>query len=743
MRSFIMHSRYKMKPAAIIRGIINSKEITADLSFKYAQVCSKLLRDQQHAHEGRKIIINILDNWNKLNPCMQEIWADLIEAAGFYPYLDKEKEKLRFANTAGLIRREFHKSDYLYQRYFHEEQKILNDILNSEKNLIVSAPTSFGKSLLIEEIVASKKYKNIVVIQPTLALLGETRKKLNKYKDRYKVIIRTSQAPAEDRGNLFLLTAERVMEYQDLPHIDFFVIDEFYKLSAKRDDERCDTLNNAFNLLITKFKSKFYLLGPNIAGISEGFAEKYNAEFYKTDYSLVDVQEIDIYSQHKDKFDHPIKYKNYKEAVLFDLLVSLGKEQTIIYCSSPNRVREISGRFVKYLKKKMVVVKDSDLSIVQWIKENVSERWGFIDCLNYQIGLHDGALQKHITSSVINYFNDGKLKYLFCTSTIIEGVNTSAKNVVYFDETKGTRDLDYFDYSNIKGRSGRFMIHYVGRVFNFNRPPYKKDIVVDIPFFEQNPVKDEVLIHLEDKDIKDKTSNQYEFIANIPEEEKAIIKRNGLLVKGQKEILDILKKDINTKYKLIAWSGTPGYRQLEYLFSLAWNHLLKEGETTRPMTLPKLIKVTFDYGFSKSISELVESNYKYYKGLERNKRRHSDELYDEAVSNAFQILRHWFNYKVPKWVNVMHELQKYVCQKKGLTPGSYAFYASQLENDFVRQNLSILVEYGIPKSAINKLTNKIPDDIHEDDVMKNIKEKNLLSTAKLNRYERERIEENL
>jgi replicative superfamily II helicase len=43
--------------------------------------------------------------------------------------------------------------------------------------LSASAPTSFGKSLLIEEIVASKKYKNIIIIQPTLALLDETRKK--------------------------------------------------------------------------------------------------------------------------------------------------------------------------------------------------------------------------------------------------------------------------------------------------------------------------------------------------------------------------------------------------------------------------------------------------------------------------------------------------------------------------------------------------------------------------------------
>ena len=56
--------------------------------------------------------------------------------------------------------------------------------------------------------------------------------------------------------------------------------------------------------------------------------------------------------------------------------------------------------------------------------------------LKNEIAIHDGSLQKHIGAAIIDYFNDGKLKYIFCTSTIIEGVNTSAKNVVIFDEKR-------------------------------------------------------------------------------------------------------------------------------------------------------------------------------------------------------------------------------------------------------------------------------------------------------------------
>ncbi len=520
--------------------------------------------------------------------------------------MEKEKNRLIFKNTAGEIRKGFHKSDNL-NKYFHEEQRILKDILNSEKNLIVSAPTSFGKSLLIEEVVASKKYKNIVIIQPTLALLDETRKKLKKYKDNYKIIVRTSQRPSEQKGNLFLLTAERVMEYLDLPQIDFFVIDEFYKLSAKRDDERSDVLNNAFNLLISKHKSKFYLLGPNIDGISMGFAEKYNAKFYKTNYSLVDNRAIDIYSKYEAQFGDRGEKKKYKEEKLFELLSKLKNEQTIIYCSSPSRVRYLSIKFHDYLKNKNIKLQNEKLSIIEWIKENVSENWSVIDCLNYRIGIHDGALQQHITSTIIKYFNEKRLSYLFCTSTIIEGVNTSAKNVIFFDKFKGNRKpIDFFDYSNIKGRSGRMMEHYIGRIFDFNKPPEKENIIVDIPFFDQpKDVSDEILIQLDEKDVKNKESEKYKLLEKIPLEEKELFKKNGVSVEGQMNILNYLKNNLLEQQSLLSWTAYPKYYQLKYVLFLAWDNLLKTGETTRPMTKDKLVKITYDYGIKQNISYLA------------------------------------------------------------------------------------------------------------------------------------------
>lgn len=74
--------------------------------------------------------------------------------------------------------------------------------------------------------------------------------------------------------------------------------------------------------------------------------------------------------------------------------------------------------------------------MVEWIDKNISSEWSLSKELQYGIAVHDGSLQKHIGTSIIKYFNAGNLNCIFCTSTIIEGVNTSAKNVILFDEKK-------------------------------------------------------------------------------------------------------------------------------------------------------------------------------------------------------------------------------------------------------------------------------------------------------------------
>lgn len=723
-----------MMSEKLINMVKGNDIVDFDTSFNLIRKCSKKLYDESTCAEARLLLIYVLDNWEKIIPETQEMWIDLIESAGFYPYLQKYKESFQLNNTASLIRKGFFKSKNLHEFYLHEEQKYLLSRLEKGKNLIISAPTSFGKSLLIEEIVASHKYINLAIIQPTLALLDETRKKLIKYNSFYKLIVKTTQIASEEKGNIFLLTAERILEYNHLPNIDFFVVDEFYKLSAKRDDERSDLLNNAIHTLLKKHRCTFMFLGPNIENISDGFAEAYNAEFYRTSYSLVANEEVDYYTKYKDKFGRSGEKRLFKEQTLFELLYSLRNEQSLVFCSSPAKVRELSKKYVKFLIRNEAE-EIEPLPLVEWVEKNIHKRWCLVECLNHKIGIHDGDLPRHITSSIIDYFNNKSLNCLFCTTTIIEGVNTSAKNIIYYDNTKGRGiPIDFFDYSNIKGRAGRMMVHFVGKIYNFNKPPQKETVVVDIPFYEQNPVSDEVLIHLDIDEIKSPESEQNQYLRQLPADMKSIIKRNGISVRGQVNIINILME--LPDYSLINWTGYPQYNQLKYVLGLAWDNLLKPGESTNPMTKAKLTKQTFDYTQHKSLQRMIADTFNYYKDLERYANYSKQDILDEAVKDSFQILRHWFEYKVPKWLSVMNSLQEYVCQRKNLRSGNYIYYANLIEYNFLPPNLSLLLEYSIPLSAIHKIMKAIPNDISEDYVLEYIKKYRLHDRTGLIAYER-------
>ena len=718
----------------VIKTINEAVDFSYNLSFECALQCGKLLtgNDADRALV-RRAAIHILDKWDNVPKSTYPIWGNIIEAVGFYPYLEKNSDTITLDSFADEVRKKSHMSDYLPNTYMHSAQKELSDYLRSDKNIVASAPTSFGKSLLIEELVASQKYENVVIIQPTLALLDETRLKLKKYGNIYKIIVRTSQEPASDKGNLFLLTAERVMEYASLPGIDLLIIDEFYKMSLKRTDERADTLNNAFLKIHDTYLPKFYLLGPNIDKITSGFAEKYNALFFRTEYSLVDCDVIPIETQGLTKSAMAEK--------LYALLDEQTSQQTLVYCSSPARARSLARNYLKHLKDKNIVVKKTPpLPIIEWLNNSVPG-WSLIEELSYGIAIHDGSLPKHLGASIISYFNEKKICCIFCTSTIIEGVNTSAKNVIIFDGKKGSKVIDYFDYSNIRGRSGRLMEHYLGNVYCFVPIPQKQVIEIDIPFHEQSPefLTDEVLVNIKDADVQQQVRQRYDEINETEPDLLKIIKTNGTNINGQMNIYYALQRDISSQYTNIAWSQMPDWNKTGYILELCKDNVFKidkhGGFSTKQLT-----HYLNMYRKNKSILQIAHEIYKNKVEKDTSADNEKKARYrDEAIETAFHIHRHWFQFTIPKAFRVVDSLQRYVCEKNRLKAGSYSYFVQQLENDFIPSNLSILVEYGIPSETVRKLAPIIPNDLEEEAVIQFIKSNQGMIQQQLMQYEKERL----
>lgn len=709
-----------------VRDLISSNnQIDFDTSFNLARRCSQLISNPETENDGREIVIRMLDaiNRGRLKNETLQIWNQLIDSAGLYTYIDSSQLK-----GGSLFRYETHKSKFLKNVYFHEEQLKLSVALENSESLIVSAPTSFGKSLLIEEVIASSKYKNIVVIQPTLALLDETRNKLKKYHSKYQIIISTNQKVVADK-NIFLLTAERLVEFKNLPKIDFFIIDEFYKLSIERNDDRAAILNLAFYKL-NKMTDKFYLLGPSIRSIPEGLEKKLNARWYKSDFATVavDIKEIG-----------PVPKKE-KEGVLFKLLHDL-QTPTLIYCSSPDKANQLVKRFFDYLNNNPIKQEfnylEENKSLREWISKNIHPNWVLNVSLAKGVAFHHGALPRHLGSSIVEQFNKKHIKYLFCTSTLIEGVNTSAKNVILFDQTKNRKPIDYFDYKNIVGRSGRMKQHFVGNVYQFEPPPAQIELDVDIPAVTQKAAPLELLVQMKKEDLYKSTLDKLKGFEGLSEELRNVIRKNsGISVDGQVNLYKDIKENAGNYHKLMEWTNFPTYDELEKVISLGWKYLKGSESSAGVRSSKQLAYMTKDYSMNKSGAKIIEKSIN--SDFMRNKYPERDERTEVAIYTFLHTARHWFEYKLPKWLIAISEIQNLVFKELGLRPGNYNYFAGLIENNFLPENLGILAEYGVPISAIRKIEGLIGNDVPSDKVLETVRALNFKKLGLLD-YEEQKI----
>jgi len=696
-------------------------------SFKLANLCAHGLRSPEYNGFARDLIIRVLDQWENIERSTYKLWNDLVETAGLYPYAIK-----KMLSGSSVLRYEFNHSKYLKDIVLHEEQNLISLKLLAGKSIVLSAPTSFGKSLLIDEVVASRQYKHIVVIQPTLALLDETRKKLQKYNDQYKLIVSTTQLPSHTTGNIFLFTAERVVEYGNFPQIDFFVIDEFYKLSLSRDDDRALTLNHALYKLL-HFTSRFYLLGPMINSIPSDFIKRYQVEWHHTTFATVAVDEVDV-------SDSRTISKDKRAEQLFMLLLKL-PEPTLIYCSSPEKATDLASLFLEYLRKHKINIKDSkDASIAdikEWLNENIHPDWALNACLEQAIGIHHGALPRHLGSSIVDAFNAGGIQYLFCTSTLIEGVNTTAKNVVLFDKRKGMKPIDFFDYRNITGRSGRMKIHYIGKVFRFHEEPAQMELDVDIPILTQINAPLELLVQIDKKDLSVESLRKLQGLVGLDEKLMAILKMNsGVPIEGQLAVISAIENDMNLYRNVLNWRSFPTYNQLLKVLELAWNHLMRKNESKANVRNPAQLAVyTIKYVNLKSIAALINQtlNDKYWIETVPD----LPTRVNKVVFNVLNLTRHWFDYKLPKLLGAVSNLQKYVLTKHGHPAGDYTFLSSTLENGFVSRNLATLLEFDIPLSAVKKLQPALPAE-DDADILEVLRHINFKKYG-LNNYEMKKL----
>jgi helicase conserved domain protein len=636
---------------------------------------------------GQEFVLRLLARLKDFQE-WEPIVYSLVRQVGLFPYLEEEKLSLKDA-----LAYEVHRPEGLLGEnvvFHHAQAEVYYSLLRGE-NVVLSAPTSFGKSLIIDAIIASRKHSNIFIIVPTIALIDETRKRLSKFKDQYKIITHPSQSIAQ--SNVFILTQERALEI--IPHVavDFFVIDEFYKLgSQSNDEERCHILNQVFYMLVKK-KAQFYLLGPNIEAVIPTRLGGVQFKFFKTDYKTV-VLEPHYINENRGKS---------KLEMLIDLVATL-EGPTLVFCKSPASANGIakaifdSGRFKK-------IEENEDLAC--WLRENYHPEWVLPRCLELGIGIHHGKVPRAIAQKCVRLFNERKIQVLVCTSTLIEGVNTKAENVIVYDNIIARKKIDYFTFNNICGRSGRMSSYLIGHVYLFESPPVATLPSVDFPVFTQDDtVSEKLLINLDVDDLSESSRVKLSEYLIQHDLSQDTLKRNSYIdLNKQLELAREIQANLNEVKGLLTWREYPSNDQLREACKLIWEYLNLEKIGYGVRSKDQLYFRINQFRVAGSIKGLIENIIQSDRSCEGD--------VNDAIELAFDIQRHWINYQFPRFLRSLSDIVNDIFKKNNLPLCDYSYFAGLVESYFSPSYVLPLDEYGLPIQISKKIGKviEIPSDI--------------------------------
>ncbi|HFI0618066.1 TPA: hypothetical protein ACGOZH_001796 [Streptococcus suis] len=110
------------------------------------------------------------------------------------------------------------------------------------------------------------------------------------------------------------------------------------------------------------------------------------------------------------------------------------------------------------------------------------------------------------------------------------------------------------------------------------------------------------------------------------------------------------------------------------------------------------------------------------------------QLLNKAITDMLKFQRSDAAFRIPKLLNVVASLQRYVFIKNNLPYGDYSTFSALLENEQLQPNLQFLIDFGVPASAIIKIQRHIKSDMLESDTMKYIMQQ--INNPSLLDYER-------
>jgi hypothetical protein len=421
-------------------------------------------------------------------------WADGIDSVPqVSPRLGLERIGRELENTiAG-----YGQGDWILTDFQHE----FFTALDSSASVSVSAPTSAGKSFVLGLDLIRRLRRGrspcVVYVVPTRALIREVTLTVRSHlrmAGMEAVPVRSVPFPvspeqAQD-GVVFVLTQERLLSLlharEGRQWISTLIVDEAQSI---RDEARGVILETAIEAALIRSPQADVHFASPLASNPEfllGIVDREDSgqHFVRTlspvsqnvilvtpvqrKPTLVDCElvggEMPL-ALGRRKLSFKMNAGPLKSRAMFAIEVTRPNESTLIYANTPGEAEKLAEALTEGLA--IPTSPDPEIEeLIEFIQSDVHPDYPLIRCLPYGVGYHYGFMPAIVRSRIEDLCRSRKLKFVCCTSTLLQGVNLPARHVIVENPKRGRSDgMTRADFLNLAGRAGRLLREFHGNVW--------------------------------------------------------------------------------------------------------------------------------------------------------------------------------------------------------------------------------------------------------------------------------------
>ena len=376
---------------------------------------------------------------------------------------------------------EFLKNEGYSELYPPQQESIDAGLLDGE-NIIVSAPTASGKTLIAVIAMINYLSKNrgkIVYLSPLRALAAEKFSEFKKFETidfgrKIKVQISTGDYESVDKGleksDVLILTNEKMDSIirhgpEWIEEVGLVIADEIHLIG---DQDRGQTLEVVLTKLkLLENKPQILALSATITNVDD-LAEWLNCKIVDNEWRPVPLYE-GVYDGGSVIMNDGREFE--VQASIRGKPVDLGVEsvldggQSLLFAETRNRSSSLATKaadaILHSLKKKEIEELENISKKILQSNEHTELVKTLATLVKKGVAFHHAGLNPNCRQTIETEFRSGKIKLLAATPTLAAGVNLPARRVVissisrYNSRVGASRPISVLEYKQLCGRAGR------------------------------------------------------------------------------------------------------------------------------------------------------------------------------------------------------------------------------------------------------------------------------------------------